>query len=369
MSRPGHSVIRNTGIGIFLSVILIACFIWAEIGCFPGSKPAKVVIGYYPSWNQNSFDHTRVKYQYLTHLAHAFCKPDSSGNLIVPEDFIYPELVQTAHKNAVKVLLSMGGWGNCEGFPGMASSAQNRRNFIKQTIKFCRSNGYDGVDIDWEYVSNPREQKDFVKFIKAFSTALRKKDPPLLLTMAAPAGDYWAKWINFEELADFFDFISFMTYDFHGPWSDHSGHNAPLFSCEDDSCGSMDNTYHYAISRQVPQDKLLLGIPFYGRSFDCSELYTGYNKSEFYDYKKILNLTKSDWTHIWDPCASVPYLQKIDKSMIISFDDTRSVARKCGYIRKKGAAGVIVWELGGDHFEDSAVLLEVIGHKFKKRKE
>ncbi|MBN2244568.1 MAG: glycoside hydrolase family 18 protein [Candidatus Aminicenantes bacterium] len=368
MSRSGRSILRNMRIGFFLSVVLIFCFMGAEYACLLGSKPSKVVIGYYPSWNQASFDHTRVKYQYLTHLAHAFCQPDSSGNLIVPDDFIYPELVQAAHENDVKMLLSLGGWGNCEGFPGMAASAKNRRNFIKQTIKFCRLNGYDGVDIDWEYVSNPEEQKNFVEFIKAFSSALRKKDPPLLLTMAAPAGDYWAKWINFEELADFFDFISFMTYDFHGPWTDHSGHNAPLFSCEGDYCGSMDATFQYALSRKIPKEKLLLGIPFYGRSFDCSELYVKYSESNFYDYKNILTLPKSDWTYIWDSCASVPYLQKKDKSMIISFDDARSVSRKCGYIKKKGAAGLIIWELGGDRSKDSSVLLEIIGHKFRKRK-
>jgi len=368
MSRPGHSVMRNTGIGIFLSVILVSCFIWVELGCSQRPKPSKIVLGYYPSWNQKSFDFTKVKYQYLTHLAHAFCKPDSLGNLIVPENFIYPELVRTAHQNDVKVLLSLGGWGNSEGFPGMASSAENRRNFIKQTVKFCRLNGYDGVDIDWEYVSNPEEQKNFVKLIKAISTSFRKKDPPLLLTIAAPAGDYWAKWINFEELADYFDYIAFMTYDFHGPWTDHSGHNAPLFSCKEDSCGSMDTTYQYALSRKVPLEKLLLGIPFYGRSFDCSELYMKYTESNFYDYRDILTLPKSDWIYIWDPCASVPYLQKKDKTMVISFDDARSAARKCGYIRKKGAAGVILWELGGDYSEESSVLLEVIGRKFRKRK-
>ncbi len=41
--------------------------------------------------------------------------------------------------------------------------------------------------------------------------------------MAAPSGNYYGRWIDFERLADDFDYIGFMTYDYHGTWSDHSG--------------------------------------------------------------------------------------------------------------------------------------------------
>lgn len=31
-------------------------------------------------------------------------------------------------------------------------------------------------------------------------------------------------------LVSLLDFINLMTYDLHGSWEDHTGHNAPLFS-------------------------------------------------------------------------------------------------------------------------------------------
>ncbi len=139
----------------------------------PRAKLDKVVMGYYASWKRVEFDHTKINYRYLTHIAESFTKPDSEGNLVVDPEFVYPELIATAHANGVRVIMSIGGWGNCEGFPGMAATPETRSRFIGQVVEFCQTNRYDGVDIDWEFVSNPQEQLDFVLFIKELSAALR----------------------------------------------------------------------------------------------------------------------------------------------------------------------------------------------------
>ncbi len=329
---------------------------------------SKVVIGYYPSWEKDTFDCSKIQYKYLTHLAYAFTKPDSEGNLIVENDYVYPELVETAHANNVKIIMSIGGWENCEGFPGMASTAGNRERFISQVIEFCLTNNYDGVDIDWEYPSNPEEKQNFVSLAKELSAALKEQNPPLLLTMATPAGDFWAKWISFEEVMEYFDYVGCMTYDFHGEWSDHSGHNSPLYTCNNDPCGSVDDSYEYYLSRQVPKEKLLLGIPFYGRSFDCSGLYQRFQKSQQYGYKEIMNLINAGWSRIWDGCAKVPYIRNSENTEIICYDDEQSVALKCRYVKEKEVAGVIIWEISEDYYRGSSVLLEVIGEEFKIKK-
>jgi chitinase len=334
----------------------------------PAEPPnlTKVVLGYYPSWKKNVFDHTRIKYEYLTHIAHAFTKPDAAGNLIVSADYVYPELVSEAHRWDVKVIMSIGGWGNCAGFPGMAAAPETRNRFVHQVLDFVKTHHYDGVDIDWEFVSNPVEQRDFVFFIKELSAVLKAQNPPLLLTMAGPSEDYWGKWINYEELVSSFDFIGCMTYDYHGEWTDHSGHNSPLYSCGNDACGSFNDSYLYCISRGIPGEKLLLGLPFYGRSFDCADLYQKFQTSLDYDYNEVMPLLSSGWTYLWDDCAQVPYIQKPDKSMIVSFDDERSIGLKCNYVKQKNAAGVIIWEITQDDYNGSSVLLKVVGESFKK---
>lgn len=326
----------------------------------------KVVIGYYPAWKKNVFDHAKIKYEYLTHIAHAFTKPDAQGNLVIPDDYVYPELVSEAHRRNVKTIMSIGGWGNCEGFPGMAATPETRSRFINQVLNFVKTHYYDGVDIDWEFVSNPVEQQNFVFFIKELSLALKAQNPPLLLTMAAPSGHYWAKWINYEELVNSFDYIGCMTYDYHGEWTDHSGHNSPLYSCANDACGSLHDSYLYCISRSIPGEKLLLGLPFFGRSFDCSGLYQKFQKSLYYGYNEVMDLSNSGWTYLWDDCSQVPYVQKPDRTMIVSFDDEKSIALKCRYIVEKKAAGVIIWEITQDEYKGSSVLLKVVGETFKQ---
>ncbi len=328
---------------------------------------SKVVIGYYPSWKKDVFDCTKIKYEYLTHIAHAFTKPDSAGNLIVSPDYYYPELISEAHRRNVKVIMSIGGWGNCEGFPGMAATSETRTRFINQVMNFLIQYAYDGVDIDWEYVSNPTEKQNFVYFIKELSAVLKAQSPPRLLTMAGPAGSYWGQWFDFEQTAAFFDYVSCMTYDFHGPWTDHSGPNAPMYSCENDPCGSYNDGYNYYISRGVPGSKLLLGLPFYGRSFDCDAFYEKFTTSLGYDYKDVMPLLESGWVYFWDECSQTPFVLNPDKSTIVSYDDERSIGLKCQYVLDKKAAGLIIWEVNEDYYNGSSVLLKVVGESFKNK--
>jgi chitinase len=323
-------------------------------------------MGYYPAWKKGIFDYSRIRYEELTHIAHAFTKPDAEGNLIVGDDYFYPELVDAAHRSGVKVIMSIGGWGNCTGFPGMAASAEARGRFISQALESLKANHYDGVDIDWEFVSNPAEQQNFVLFIKELSTALKAENPPLELTMAAPSGPYWGRWIGYEEVAGDFDFIGVMTYDYHGEWSDHSGHNSPLYSCDGDNCGSWQDSFLYHLSRGVPREKLLLGLAFFGRSFDCPGFYQTFQRSLQYGYDEVVELKDSGWSFFWDDCAQVPFLQKPDKTVVLSYDDERSVALKCGYVKENQAAGVIIWELTQDDDRGEPVLLQRVGESFRE---
>jgi len=327
---------------------------------------AKVVLGYYPAWKRADFSFNRIDYDCLTHIAHAFAMPDAKGNLILPPDYLYPELIEEAHRHGVKVIMSIGGWGNCEGFPGMAANLDSRTRFIIQALDFLKTYHYDGVDIDWEFVSNPVEQGSFVSLVKELGAALHAQNPPLVLTMAAPSNHFWGQWISFEEVVGFFDYIGCMTYDYHGEWSDHSGHNSPLYACGNDPCGSFNDSFLYCLSRSIPPDKLLLGLPFFGRSFDSSEFYQKFQESLDYGFAEVIDLRTAGWATLWDDCAQVPYLQKPDRSALLSYDDEKSIALKCRFVKEHQAAGVIIWEISQDFIGGDSVLLSAVGKEFAK---
>lgn len=65
-----------------------------------------------------------------------------------------------------------------------------------------------------------------------------------------------------------------MAYDFHGKWERETGHNAPLYASSLDSEWqkqlSVDNAAAMWVKLGAPKEKLIIGMPTYGRSFTLS---------------------------------------------------------------------------------------------------
>lgn len=65
-----------------------------------------------------------------------------------------------------------------------------------------------------------------------------------------------------------------MAYDFHGKWENQAGHNAPLHAPSSDSEWRKQLSVDYASNLWVrlgaPREKLIIGMPTYGRSFTLS---------------------------------------------------------------------------------------------------
>ena len=56
---------------------------------------------------------------------------------------------------AMKTLLAVGGWNMASGpFTQMVATQQSRAQFIQSAVAFLRKNGFDGLDVDWEYPAN-----------------------------------------------------------------------------------------------------------------------------------------------------------------------------------------------------------------------
>lgn len=57
-----------------------------------------------------------------------------------------------------------------------------------------------------------------------------------------------------------------MSYDFSGPWTPQAGHQAQLFAAHHGQ-PSAAAAVEYVQSMRFPSNKILLGVPVYGRSF------------------------------------------------------------------------------------------------------
>lgn len=62
-------------------------------------------------------------------------------------DSSLPSLVNLAHGNDTKVLLSIGGWTGSQLFSSMAADKDKRKKFIEWNLDFIEKYKTDGVDI------------------------------------------------------------------------------------------------------------------------------------------------------------------------------------------------------------------------------
>lgn len=161
-----------------------------------------------------------------------------------------------------------------------------------------------------------------------------------------------------------------MAYDFHGKWERETGHNAPLYSPSSDSEWQKQLSVDYAtnlwIKLGAPKEKLVIGMPTYGRSFTLSNpdrykvhspasgggkegTYT--KESGFLAYYEVCELLQNGASYVWDDEMKVPYA--VQDNQWIGFDDERSIRNKMKWIKDNGLGGAMIWTVDMDDFTGS----------------
>lgn len=122
----------------------------------------------------------------------------------------------------------------------------------------------------------------------------------------------------------------------------------------------QDNTIKTFIRIGVPKEKILLGIPFYGRSIarildkprtveavDASESLSRVPRILYRELCQTLSAQLSQ--RRFDAIAKTPYLET-DRQWIV-YDDEESIEWKVKFTRDKGLGGIAVWTLDYDDFD------------------
>ncbi|HEX2962748.1 MAG TPA: glycoside hydrolase family 18 protein [Ignavibacteriales bacterium] len=345
------------------TVFLLVMVLLTAINMYPQQK----VIGYYSS-DYNSMPYSAVPYYSLTHICHAFIRPNSDGSLSVRPGFVYRELVETAHINNVKVLISIGGWDTvaAKNFRTIAANPALRQRFVSELTKFCKTNRYDGADIDWEY-PDASDNGNYVSLISQLRKSFKASGIPLI-TAALPSQDF-RNGYNIAKLKGLLDWFSIMTYDFAGAWENNAYHNSPLYPSARQT-GSINNSMQYYMVKGVPKSKLMIGMSFYGYRMNASDIYEKLSDKVVpsVSYTAAESLKKSpDWQYKWDKASMAPYLQNRAKTQIVTYDDQASVKLKCQYVKKNGFGGAIIWELHKDYDGTKSPLMETVAKNLKSK--
>ncbi|XP_017139015.1 probable chitinase 10 [Drosophila miranda] len=275
----------------------------------------------------------------------------------------------------LKILLALGGWSfGTQKFKDMSATRYTRQTFVYSAIPFLRKRGFDGLDMDWEYPKGSDDKKNFVLLLKELREAFEAeaqelKKPRLLLSAAVPVGpDNVRGGYDVPAIASYLDFINLMAYDFHGKWEKETGHNAPLYAPSSDSEWrkqlSVDNAASLWVKLGAPKEKLVIGMPTYGRSFTLANtdkhgpnapasaggregVYT--KESGFLAYYEICEMLLNGAVYVWDEEMKVPYL--VDGDQWVGFDDERAIRNKMQWIKSNGFGGAMVWTIDMDDFK------------------
>jgi GH18 family chitinase len=347
---------------------------------------SKRLLAYYPYWNSN-YRADKIQYTKLTHICHAFAAPQADGSLYAdpgPPALLEPALITNAHAAGVKVLISIGGASTAgqppdSTFRTIAGSAALRTAFANSIEAFCRTNGYDGVDMDWEMPGamdpgspGATDRSNFNLMIQAIRTKFNSSAAPAptwLISIAVSSGNWGAQWLDYPTLNNYVDFYNDMTYDMHGSWNLTMGYNAPLYqgNYAEDNLSDASSMDYILTARAVPPDKVNMGMPFYGQYYPGpnSLFYTCGNCSTTQaNYNAIAPLIGNGWTYHWDAASQVPYLTNDGGTGIYSYDDAQSIGAKADYaLNSINAGGVFMWDLSEDYITGSEPLLDAMYSK------
>ena len=256
---------------------------------------------------------------------------------------------------AIRIVLSIGGW-TAGGFSTMAMTEAGRRAFADSVGRVLDEEGLDGVDIDWEYPCDgsagidhdPSDREHFTQLLQA----LRDVAGNRIVSIAAGGGAYFIEGTEMEKVQAICDYVQIMTYDLRSGFTKEAGHHTSLYAGKgDDSRRNAHDCVEMFRAAGVPYEKIVIGAAFYSRIWKhVADVHHGLLQptegvGEYGPgYGELLKnwIGRNGFEAYWDDEAKAPYL--FDGETFVSYDDPRSIACKCAYVREKGLRGIMYWE-------------------------
>ncbi|WP_396615129.1 glycoside hydrolase family 18 protein [Lysobacter soli] len=369
----------------------------------PSSFAAQPIVGaYYPGGNAARYPVSNIPADTVTHLFYAFARIED-GRCVIEKDAParFRELAALKKQHPqLRTIISIGGW-EAGGFSDAALTKESRERFVSSCVAMffdTHRGSFDGVDLDWEFpvyggpkeiAARPEDRENATLLAKEFRRQLdakaKQRGQAYLLTAALPAGRMQsagpydpAKSYDLKALGEILDFVNLMTYDMGTAFSTVSTFNAPLREVPQDPlppelrrANNVEGAVDFYLQHGVPADKLVLGVPFYGRGFrvksaDNHGLYQAYTEPYAAgDWRDIQSKLLKDpkWTQHWHDVAQTPYLFNADERVFVSFEDAKSIALRSQLAKERGLRGVFMWELTGD--DDQRSLLKAMAAPFE----
>ncbi len=273
---------------------------------------ASRVVGYLPDWSYQCYG--SLDFTALTHLNIAFCNPDAEGKLSCwITDSEMKNIVQKAHRADVKVMAALGGGGGCDGYLPLLDTPEEMAAFNEKIMTYCETYDLDGIDLDIELGSGHEIWKYYADWVSSLRVLCDERGYEL-----STASAQWVAVKVAPETFAQFDFVNVMAYDNDADESSHA-----------DMEFAQTSLQYFHVQKKIPKDRLVLGVPFYGRG------YTADGALDWNSYVPFSELIASDAANY-------------DKDLFngIAYNGAPTMREKCALAREHG--GVMIWEVSQD---------------------
>ena len=323
-----------------------------------------IVFGWHPYWMGNAYK--AYNFDLLSHVAYfSYEVIPQTGEYKSIHNWTKKAMVDSAKAHGCKALLSVTNFGETNN-KIFLSNKSAQATLIKNLVSLINLRNADGVNLDFENV--PRSHKrEFTNFIIALSSELRSAnvDKQYTISIAVPAIDFRDVY-EISALKPHIDIFIIMGYEFHGSNSKFAGPVSPLFSGSTWWEFNLQKSVDGYLLNEVPPEKLVLGLPYYGSEWQTEDLKFPSRVKRFIRhpmYRDILNTHNSVGCCVDEISKSKFYVyRKGVQYRQIWYEDSVSLATKYDWIKEKKLAGIGIWALGYDHGYHE--LWRLIGRKF-----
>jgi len=218
------------------------------------------------------------------------------------------------------------------------SNTDSRENIIKQLLAFSSIYNLDGINIDFESLKKETGEY-YVQFIRELTPLLKEQGLVVSVDMYVPSG--WTRHYNRSEVGKVVDYIMIMGYDEHWSTSPKSGSVASIGWVEE----GIKNTL-----KEVPNEKVILGIPYYTRLWAEEEV-----DGEIKVSSKAYGMSRGE-KFLKDAGVEAKWLEDVGQyygeysrgNIVykIWLEEEKSIEEKVKLVKKYDLAGVAGWKRG-----------------------
>lgn len=307
-----------------------------------GEKASKYIMGYYYSQSYQDFLENLDK---MSSTAVKWYSLDKNGDLTDRDNKRYIS-VPSGYENVINLSKEKGVEfqmlvfeNEAERLSKVLASPESRARLANQILTVVEREGYDGVNLDFEYLKAADKDK-YNEFASILYKELKARGKSLSISLPVKTekADWWPGY-DYVTLGRNCDFVVLMAYD------KNPGTPGPQSGID-----WVEEVVDYAIAR-IPAEKVVLGIGYYGYDWGPSGRSSVILKNNGATYLKFADeLSRQYGLQLeLDEKSGLYYGKYTDEygnTHQIWMESDYSVDIKAKMVIRKGLKGVALWRLG-----------------------